>query len=168
MAGELQGDRVRLRRVADSDIARLTEIVADPELARWWGDNDEDDIRMEVSAPRVLPWAIEVEDQVSGLVVATEEPDPDYRSVELDIFLAAPLHDRGLGADALRTALRHLFEERDHHRALMAPAADNERAIRCYTRVGFRPVGIMRQADRAPDGRWRDALLMDLLAAELR
>jgi len=26
----------------------------------------------------------------------------------------------------------------------------------------------MRRAERAPDGRWRDALLMDLLAEELR
>ena len=48
------------------------------------------------------------------------------------------------------------------------PAADNERAIRSYKRVGFRPVGILRQAERGPDGRWRDALAMDLLAAELR
>jgi aminoglycoside 6'-N-acetyltransferase len=44
---------------------------------------------------------------------------------------------------------------------------ENERAIRSYARVGFRPVGIMRRAERAPDGRWRDALVMDLLAEEL-
>ena len=110
------------------------------------GDNDESDIRMEVCAPRAIAWAVEVEDEVSGLVVATEEPEPDYRSVELDIFLAAPLHGRGLGADALAAALRHLFGERDHHRAVIAPAAANERAIRCYQRVGFRPVGMLRQA----------------------
>jgi aminoglycoside 6'-N-acetyltransferase len=34
--------------------------------------------------------------------------------------------------------------------------------------VGFKPVGIMRRAERAPDGRWRDGLLMELLAEELR
>jgi aminoglycoside 6'-N-acetyltransferase len=111
---------------------------------------------------------VEVEGEMSGLLVATEEPDPEYRSVELDIFIAAPLHGRGVGADALRTALRHMFGEREHHRAMMVPAADNERAIRCYKRVGFKPVGILRQADHAPEGGWRDALVMDLLAAELR
>jgi len=176
MSVVLQGDRVRLRPVADSDIARLTALVADPEVARWWGDNDEGDIRMEVCAPRVMAWAMEVdgevegevEGEVLGLVVATEEPDPEYRCVELDIFVAAPLHGRGLGTDALRTALRYLFEEREHHRATIVPAAENERAIRCYARVGFRPVGILRQADRARDATWRDALVMDLLAAELR
>lgn len=168
MPVELQGARVRLRPVSDADIAPLTVLAADPAIARWWGDNEEDDIRMEVCAPRVTGWVVEVEAEVSGLLVATEEPDPDYRSVELDIFIAAPLHGRGVGTDALRTGLRHMFEEREHHRAMMVPAAGNERAIRCYKRVGFQPVGILREADRAPEGRWRDALVMDLLAAELR
>ena len=88
--------------------------------------------------------------------------------MELDLFLAGDMLGRGLGTDTLRTVLRHLFEVRGHHRALIVPAADNERAIRSYKRVGFRPVGILRQAERGPDGRWRDALAMDLLAAELR
>lgn len=77
------------------------------------------------------------------------------------------LDGRGLGAEALRTVLRHLFDERGHHRATIDPAVENERAIRSYERVGFRPVGVVRRAERAPDGRWRDALLMDLLADEL-
>jgi aminoglycoside 6'-N-acetyltransferase len=165
---ELQGRRVRLRPAADSDIAPLTALARHPEVARWWGDNDEDDIRTEVCAPRAIAWAVEVEGNLKGLVVATEENEPDYRSVELDLFLAGDMLGRGLGADTLRTALRYLFEVRGHHRALIAPAADNQRAISSYERVGFRPVGILRQAERAPDGSWRDALAMDLLAAELR
>ena len=48
------------------------------------------------------------------------------------------------------------------------PAAANTRAIRAYEKIGFRPVGVMRQYERAPDGTWRDGLLMDLLAGELR
>ena len=168
MPVELNGAHVRLRPVADADIPALTALAADPEVARWWGDNDEGDIRIEVCAPRAIAWCVEVDGEVAGLVVATEEPEPDYRSVELDIFIAAPLHGRGLGADALRTALRYFFAERDHHRAAIAPAADNARAIRCYEKVGFRPVGVMRQADRDRTGQWRDALVMDLLAVELR
>jgi aminoglycoside 6'-N-acetyltransferase len=35
------------------------------------------------------------------------------------------------------------------------------------TSAGFKPVGIFRKAERAPDGHWRDALLMDLLAEEI-
>ena len=37
------------------------------------------------------------------------------------------------------------------------PAAANSRAIRCYGKVGFRPVGLMRQYERGPDGGLRPA-----------
>lgn len=50
---------------------------------------------------------------------------------------------------------------------MIGPAADNAAAIRCYGKVGFRPVGIMRSYERGPDGTWHDGLLMDLLAEEI-
>jgi aminoglycoside 6'-N-acetyltransferase len=156
-----------MRPATDSDIAPLADLASHPDVARWWGDNDEGDIRMEICAPRAIAWAVEVDGALTGLVVATEENDPDYRSVELDLFLAGERLGQGLGADALRTALRYLFEQRGHHRAVIGPDVENARAIRCYERVGFRPVGVLRQAERI-GGRWRDVLVMDLLASELR
>ena len=54
-----------------------------------------------------------------------------------------------------------------HHRIEIDPAADNAAAIRAYTKVGFRPVGITRQSERGADGTWHDGLLMDLLADDL-
>ena len=48
------------------------------------------------------------------------------------------------------------------------PAAAKSHAIRCYTKVGFRPVGVMRQYERGGDGNFHDGLLMDLLRGELR
>ena len=50
---------------------------------------------------------------------------------------------------------------------MIDPAADNVAAIRAYEKVGFRPVGVMRQYERLPGGEWHDGLLMDLLADEL-
>jgi aminoglycoside 6'-N-acetyltransferase len=64
--------------------------------------------------------------------------------------------------------VRHLIEDRGHHRLTIDPAAANERAIRCYAGVGFRPVGVLRQYERDDDGGWHDGLLMDLLAADWR
>ncbi len=62
----------------------------------------------------------------------------------------------------------HLVHDRGHHRLVIDPAADNEPAIRCYTAVGFRPVGVLRRYERNVDGAgWHDGLLMDLLAEEL-
>ncbi|MFE6856342.1 GNAT family N-acetyltransferase, partial [Streptomyces sp. NPDC057674] len=68
----------------------------------------------------------------------------------------------------VRALARHLVHELGFHRLVIDPAADNAPAIRCYTKVGFRPVGVMRQYERGADGSWHDGLLMDLLAEELR
>jgi aminoglycoside 6'-N-acetyltransferase len=59
-----------------------------------------------------------------------------------------------------------------HHRFTIDPALANERAIRSYAAVGFRPVGAMRAYERGRDGAWHDGawhdnLVMDLLAEEL-
>jgi aminoglycoside 6'-N-acetyltransferase len=44
---------------------------------------------------------------------------------------------------------------------------DNEKAIRTYKRVGFQPVGVMREYERNAEGEWQDGLLMDLLKQDL-
>jgi aminoglycoside 6'-N-acetyltransferase len=112
-------------------------------------------------------YAIEVGGEFAGVLLISEEREPDYRHAALDISLRTALHDRGLGREALRVAIDHLAGERGHHRFTIDPAADNARAIRCYAAVGFRPVGTLRRYWRAPGGEWRDAVLMDLLAADL-
>jgi aminoglycoside 6'-N-acetyltransferase len=63
--------------------------------------------------------------------------------------------------------VRHLIEDRGHRRLTIDPAAHNVRAIRCYEKVGFKPVGILREYWLDGNGDWRDGLLMDLLASEL-
>lgn len=74
---------------------------------------------------------------------------------------------QGFGPEAIRVLARHLLAVRGHHRLTIDPAADNTRAIKAYERVGFKPVGVMRQYERGPDGTWHDGLLMELLADEL-
>lgn len=109
---------------------------------------------------------IEVDGECAGFIQYSEETDPMYRHAGIDIALGSAWQDQGLGPDALRTLAKYLFSVRGHHRLTIDPAAHNERAIRAYGRVGFRPVGIMRQYERGPDGDWHDGLLMDLLARE--
>ena len=88
-------------------------------------------------------------------------------AASIDIYLDPAVHGRGLGTDAVRTLARHLIVDRGHHRLVIDPAADNAAAIRFYSNVGFRPVGLMRRYERDLDGTWHDGLLMDLLADEL-
>jgi len=116
--------------------------------------------------PESTTLVIEHDGRVVGAIQWYEETDPDYRHAGIDIFLDPAVHGRGLGADAVRTLVRFLIEERGHHRVVIDPAADNVAAVRCYSKVGFRAVGVMRRYERGADGSWRDGLLMDLLAEE--
>ena len=160
----LRGGRVVLRPIEERDFGRLTEIGAEPEVARWWPG-----IVHELAAggDGSVRLVVEAGGEVAGMIQFHEELEPDFRHAGIDIFLAGDSHGQGLGADAVRTLARHLFEERGHHRLTIDPAAANERAIRCYERVGFRRVGIMRRYWRDPSGEWQDGLLLDLLRDEL-
>jgi aminoglycoside 6'-N-acetyltransferase len=165
----LSGEHVVLRPPVGADVPPLAGILAHPDVAVWWGRWDGDRVRREFVDPgdESVPFAIELDGRVIGLIQYWEETDPDYRHAGIDVFLDPAWHGRGLGADAVRTLARYLFDVRGHHRLTIDPAADNHRAIRSYQRVGFRAVGVMRQYERGPDGTWHDGLLMDLLAEEL-
>lgn len=163
----LRGKLVVLRPAHPGEAASLAKRMADdPETSPWWGHKAE---RIEgwLSEPGSTVFVVEADGESAGVIQYSEEEDPDYRSAGIDVALLGPWIGRGLGSDALRTLSRHLIETLGHHRLTIDPARANERAIRAYRRVGFRPVGVMREYERAPDGAWRDALLMDMLAGEL-
>jgi len=163
----LRGERVLLRPLEERDFDRLVEIGVEPEVALWWPGITHAELAEAAAGGDVVALAVELDGRVAGMIQFHEEDEPDFRHAGMDVFLSAECHGRGLGADAVRTLARHLIEERGHHRLTIDPAAANERAIRCYERVGFRRVGIMRRYWRDPAGEWQDGLLLDLLAGEL-
>ena len=126
------------------------------------------EVEKDFDEPDSVAYVIELENHVVGWIQYEAEEEPDYRHASLDIVLAPPHQNRGLGPEALRGAIRWLAEARGHHRFTIDPALENERAVRAYSKVGFRPVGIMRRAERGADGLWHDSLLMDLLTEELK
>ena len=158
--------RLRLRPLAQGDAAELLRIHATPEVTRWW-DAPADGFPWD--EPESTRWTIEVDGAIAGLIQAWEESEPKYRHAAIDLFLDPALHGRGLGAEAVRQVVRHLIDDRGHHRITIDPAVDNRAAIRCYEKVGFKQVGVMRAYERdiAGDG-WHDGLLMELLAGEER
>jgi aminoglycoside 6'-N-acetyltransferase len=165
---ELRGERVVLRPLRVDDAPRLAELAAHPDVARWWPDlNEAELVEKAEGKPNEGFFAVVHEGETIGLVQYLEDTDPEYRHAGIDLFVGAAYQDRGLGTDALRTIVRHLVHDRGHHRLTIDPVAHNARAIRAYRKVGFRPVGVMREYQREPDGTWSDGLLLDLLAREL-
>ena len=163
----LRGERVTLRPFADADLEPLAEIIREPSVAAWWGEWDEPDRLRENLLMDGCAWAIEVDGELVGWLGYTEETEPEYRSVGLDISLSGRCQGQGLGPDALRAAIRWFASERGHHRFTIDPNARNEPAIKAYSSVGFKPIGITRRSELI-DGEWTDGLLMDLLIEDLR
>ena len=166
-APRLRGERVTLRPLEAADVPRLAMIAAEPEVAHWWlGLSEEDLVELAGPEEETVPFVVELDGETIGLAQVGEETEPDYRHVGFDIFLATAVRGRGLGREALGLAVRH-FAARGHHRFTIDPGLANERAIRSYAAVGFRPVGVMRAYERGRDGTWHDNLLMDLLVRDL-
>lgn len=144
------------------DEAELRRIHQTPEVVRWW-DVPEEGFPF-TDEPDSHRMTIEIDGAVAGLIQFYEELEPRYRHASIDVFLDPALHGRGLGTEAVRRCVRHLIEQRGHHRITIDPAADNLVAIKAYEKAGFRRVGVMRSYEREVGGTaWRDGLLMELV-----
>lgn len=162
---EHTGRGLVLRPLVEGDESELRRIHATPEVVRWWDE-----------PPKGFPWSddpdttrftIEEDGAVAGLIQFWEELEPKYRHASIDVFLDPARQGRGLGTEAVRRVVRHLVEDRGHHRVTIDPATDNAAAIRAYEKVGFRRVGVMRRYERdLGGGGWHDGLLMELVAGE--
>jgi aminoglycoside 6'-N-acetyltransferase len=141
--------RLVLRSVVPADAAELRRIHLTPEVRCWW-DEPADGFPWE--EPDSTRFTIEFDGRVAGLIQYSEKSEPKYRHAAIDLFLDPSLHGRGLGAAAITLVVRHLIEERGHHRITIDPAIDNVVAIRCYEKVGFRRVGVMHSYERDVDG----------------
>jgi aminoglycoside 6'-N-acetyltransferase len=160
--GALQGDRVVLEPLRTEHADRLRALRCTPDVARWWDPASEG---WPLAAERqVKKFTVTVDGEVAGFIHFWEEPDPDARHADIDIFLGPDYQDRGLGTEAVRVLVRHLIEEQGHHRITLTSSTANERAIHVYEKVGFRRVGVLSKAQRShATGEWEDELLMELV-----
>jgi aminoglycoside 6'-N-acetyltransferase len=147
---------LELRPFRAEDADALAALLAEPEVKRWWPGGDYD---------RASGWVLEVGSELAGWVQYVEESSEWYPSVSLDIALTTRLHGGGYGRRVLRLVIED-FIAKGHHRFTIDPAVANERAIRSYTAVGFKPVGTLRCYERNLDGGWNDGLLMDLIVRD--
>lgn len=162
---DLRGPRVVLTPVGTAHVEPLRELHRAPGIVEWWqepddawpGDGDDD----------TTSYAVLLNGRVAGFAQWYAEGDEEFRRAGLDLFIDPARHGQGLGTEVVRLLCAHLVDVEGHHRLVIDPDAANAAAIACYAKVGFRPVGVMRQYSRDRFGDWRDGLLMDLLAVEL-
>jgi len=163
----IQGSVVVLRPPEADELSRLAaELAADPEANPWWG-MDARTITEWFDDPDYHVLVVETQGRAAGVIAFEEQLDPSYHAAGIDIGLIAGNVGRGVGTDALKTLAGWLLGERGHHRLTIDPAADNDRAIHVYGKIGFKPIGIARNYELGADGTWHDNLLMDMLVDDL-
>lgn len=170
---ELRTPHLLLRTPRPEDGAPLTAILQEPAVARFWSGYDAARVEAELLQQHDDTTVLTIESlegpgQVLGAIQYSQNSDEEYRQAGIDLFLATRHHGRGLGSEAIRAVLDHLFDTLGHHRVTIDPSVANVRAIRTYERLGFRVVGLLRQYERGADGTYHDGLLMELLACDYR
>ena len=168
------GPRVRLRPVQENDLPCLVKWDNDPEITRWAGkrfEGDEDAREWYLSRRNLQRKTFAIEVEGLGLIGEIEVINISWRlhTAELRIFIGKKgLWNQGLGEESVRALMQGLFSTTSLEEVFLRVDEDNERAKRCYSKVGFRPKGRVRlEAD--PD-KPSCLLLMTLTraAAELR
>jgi len=85
----------------------------------------------------------------------------------IDLFIGETNHwNKGVGTKLLLAGLRYLFEYENADVIFIDPLTSNKRAIRCYEKCGFKPVGIIENRE-LQEGKYKDSLIMLISASEL-
>lgn len=92
--------------------------------------------------------------------------DPQDRNVEIGLYLGQPSdRGRGLGKEVLGLLVAYLFEDLAVHKVRLLVRADNEQALACFEKSGFKREGTLRQ-HRFLAGSHRDFIVMGMLSGE--
>lgn len=170
------GARVRLRPLADEDLATLT---------RWWNDERYMGLQGEVVRPQpdatraevLRLWSrndttgsvgFSVVDAASGELVGHVTlwgVDALARCGTLALQIGGPFVGRGYGTDAVRVLVRYAFTELGLHRVQLGVWSFNTRAVAAYERAGFVHEGRRREVV-FHDGHWYDEVLLSIVEDE--
>lgn len=172
----LRGEKVVLRAVERDDLKKMHELSAhnvelemlaggawEPEsLAAWEKDFDK-----HLEDHHKGSFAIEVDGRlIGGIDLHPWSVNRRSGVAELGIFIADPEYvGKGYGRDALTTFLDWAFFVQNYRKICLDTLGSNERAIRCYTAVGFREEGRQREHEWY-NGHYDDQVIMGLLQRE--
>ena len=157
--GPLAGERTVVRAATTNDVDLLVAWHADPDVARYWDGTTytREEMLAHLADRDVDAYIVEADGEPIGYLQAWFDGIPSDEA-GLDMFLIPDARDRGSGPDAARTLAHWLLREGGYRRVTVDPYRSNARAIRAWSKAGFRPVED-READ---DGHPEPWLLMAL------
>jgi aminoglycoside 6'-N-acetyltransferase len=142
-----QVHRYGFRPVSEADLAMIAEWLAEPHVAKWWGDVDTEiaSIREHLDSISVEPLIVELDGRPIGYIQSYDphlEDDHPYQdqpfgTLGIDLSIGIPeLVGIGHGSAIVRQFVDELFVE-GALRVIIDPDPANARAIRAYEKAGF-------------------------------
>ena len=124
-------------------------------------------LRTEARKGRMLPFAIELNDEFCGQLTIGNVTHGALRSAWIGYWVASSATGRGVATGALALGLDHCFGQVKLHRVEATVRPENAASRRVLAKVGFREEGLL-QRYLDVDGAWRDHLLVAITVEEVR
>jgi RimJ/RimL family protein N-acetyltransferase len=167
------GKRLRLRAIERSDIPTFVRWLNDPEVIQHLL------LYLPISQAQEESWfEAQLKDQDRRILgietldgklignIALENINWKDRNAELGIVIGEKEYwGTGYGTEAIITLLDFAFSQMNLHRVYLRVFEDNQRALHCYEKCGFKPEGRLREAHFA-NGKYKDELVMGILRHE--
>lgn len=155
--------KFEFRPLTESDIPLLHEWLCKPHLKRWWrAETSLEDVRNKY-LPRIAgvdaatPYLAYLGDEPVGYIQSYNVTDgtpnwwpdePGNGVMGIDQFIAdGERLGQGLGTAMVSQFVAFLMLDPHITEIRVDPRPDNERAVRCYTKVGFREAGPITTPD---------------------
>jgi diamine N-acetyltransferase len=160
-----QGDRISLRRTAESDLAAILQLEQDEENRAYIIPWTYDQHRAACSNPELAHWVIETkhESALIGFLLLAGRANA-HQSIEFRRIVIAD-KGKGYGKEALKLVKRVVFEQWKAHRLWLDVFEYNHRARHMYAAEGFMEEGVLRECV-ARGGHFESLVIMSLLAQE--
>jgi len=171
-----KGARVGLRPLEVEDAARCASWINDGDLAQTLlvgrfpmnKAAEEEWIRGRSGPGTELVMGIyRLDDELLIGVCGLHDIETVDRFAEAGVLLDPAHQGLGYGGEALTLLLGHAFDALNLHRVQLSVFDYNERALRCYRRLGFVQEGRAREK-RFKRGRYCDEVLLSMLRREWR
>lgn len=172
----LEGDRVRLRWLEQTDVPRLFEIFSDSTAMRYWSSPAQtelaqaqellDSIHQHFRERSLFQWG--VARRSDNLIIGTTtlfDVRMEHRKAEIGYMLDRQCWGQGLMQEALRLYIQFAFGTLGLHRLTADVDPRNERSITILERLGFQREGVMRETYWV-GGEVSDSLMLGLLAPD--
>ncbi|NLY92157.1 MAG: GNAT family N-acetyltransferase [Firmicutes bacterium] len=158
---------VRIRPLREEELAKMVVWNTDPEVECFV------DLGLPGDLSACLAWWAEMKRSKENLLFALEDEDGRLigdlelahicwrgREAELRIRIGEKSYwNKGYGTLALRQITHYAFAVLSLNRLYLRVYAFNLRAIKCYQKIGFKKVAVLK---RAKDRNWKDIYLMTM------